>query len=290
MARNNHGSSTFLPDVADRGVRHAEREIIKMEGDTVSPHVIRKLELVEPLDKVEKEMILSACSDIRSVPRRRDIISDGDSPEFLHLVVEGWAARYKILKDGSRRITAFMLPGDFCDLHATLLHAMDHAILAVTNCRIAYVANEEIDRITKVSATLARAFWRATLVDEAILRQWLVNSGRRNAFEAVAHLLCELHFRSQLIGLGSARLALPLTQEDLADASGLTAVHVNRMLQRMRKEGLIEMANGQLFVPDVRALRQSCGFDPNYFHLRLSDDYPSDRPEHLSDATLESLA
>ncbi|WP_323156736.1 helix-turn-helix domain-containing protein [Sphingobium yanoikuyae] len=97
-------------------------------------------------------------------------------------------------------------------------------------------------------------------------------------------------FRRRTIGLGSARLALPLTQEDLADASGLTAVHVNRMLQRMRKEGLIEMANGQLFVPDVRALRQSCGFDPNYFHLRLSDDYPSDRPEHLSDATLESLA
>lgn len=253
----------------------------------MSQHVIRKLELAEPLDGIEKEMILSACRDIRPVPRRRDIISDGEAPEFLHLVVEGWAARYKILKDGSRRITAFMLPGDFCDLHASLLDAMDHAIVAVTDCRIAYVANEEIDRITRVSAALARAFWRATLVDEAILRQWLVNSGRRNAFEAVAHLLCELHFRLRLIGIGSDRLALPLTQEDLADASGLTPVHVNRMLQRMRKEGLIEMANGQLFVPDIGALRQSCGFEPDYFHLKISNDYPSDRHEHFSGATIE---
>nr|WP_251007983.1 Crp/Fnr family transcriptional regulator [Sphingobium sp. BHU LFT2] len=234
-------------------------------------------------------MVLSACRDIRPVSRRRDIISDGESPEFLHVVIEGWAARYKILKDGSRRITAFMLPGDFCDLHATLLDAMDHAIVAVTNCQIAYIANEEIDRITRLSATLARAFWRATLVDEAILRQWLVNSGRRNAFDAVAHLLCELHFRSLLIGLGTDRVALPLTQEDLADACGLTPVHVNRMLQRMRREGLIEMAGGELCVPDIRALRQSCGFEPDYFHLKLSTDYPSDRPEHAGDMTMGTL-
>ena len=244
-------------------------------------YVIRKLETVERLSDLEKDMVASVCREIKVVPRRQDIISDGDSPEHLHLLVDGWATRYKILKDGARRITAFMMPGDFCDLHATILCAMDHGIMAITDCKVAYVANEDIDRITRSSATLARAFWRATLVDEAVLRQWLVNSGRRVAVEAIAHLLCELHLRAQLVGLESRdRFNLPLTQEDLADATGLTTVHVNRMLQELRKQGLIEMDRGQLFIPHVAALRRACNFEDDYFHLKMSDEYPTDRPRH----------
>ena len=243
--------------------------------------LIRKLEAVERLSESEKAMVIAVCHDVQVTPRKRDIISEGENPEFLHLIIEGWAARYKILDNGARMITAFMMPGDFCDLHVTVLSAMDHGIVALTDCKVAYIASEDVDRMTRNSATLARAFWRATLVDEAILRQWLTNSGRRDAFQAIAHLLCELHLRATLVGLAPGdRLMLPVTQEELGDATGLTPVHVNRTLQRLRGNGLVEIGKGELFVADVAGLRRACRFDVDYLHLKISDDYPVDRPQH----------
>lgn len=231
--------------------------------------VIRKLEAIEPLTDTERRKVAGLVRDVDEVSRKTDIIADGASPEFVHLILEGWAARYKVLRDGSRRITAFLIPGDFCDLHITTLDAMDHGIVALTDCRVAYIEQAAIDEITRSTPILTRALWRATLVDEAVLRQWLVNAGRRNAFDAVAHLLCELHLRMKLVGLAEGdKLELPVTQEELADATGMTPVHINRTLQRLRKDGLIELGSGTLYVPDVRALRRSCDFDSAYLHLR----------------------
>jgi CRP-like cAMP-binding protein len=231
--------------------------------------VIHKLEAIEPLTNAERDKIAGLIRDVSDVPRKTDIISDGESPDYVHLVLDGWAARYKILRDGSRRITAFLIPGDFCDLHITILDAVDHGIIALTDCRVAYIEQARIDEVTRSTPVLTRALWRATLVDEAILRQWLVNGGRRNALEAVAHLLSELHLRMKLVGLAEDdKLELPVTQEELADATGLTPVHINRTLQRLRKEGLIELSGGTLFVPDVQALRRACDFDSAYLHPR----------------------
>ena len=231
--------------------------------------VIRKLEAIEPLTDTERRKVAELIRDVGDVDRKADIIADGDSPEFVHLILDGWAARYKVLHDGSRRITAFLIPGDFCDLHITILEAMDHGIVALTDCRVAYIEQAAIDEITRSTPVLTRALWRATLVDEAVLRQWLVNAGRRNAFEAVGHLLCELHLRMKIVGLAEGDiLDLPITQEELADATGMTPVHINRTLQRLRKDGLIELGSGTLYVPDVQALRRSCDFDSAYLHLR----------------------
>lgn len=233
--------------------------------------VIRKLEVIEPLTDTERRRVARLVRDIRDVARKTDIIADGESPEFVHLILEGWAARYKILRDGSRRITAFLLPGDFCDLHIIILDKMDHGIVALTDCRVAYIEQGAIDELTRSTPVLTRGLWRATLVDEAVLRQWLVNGGRRNAFQAVGHLLCELHLRMKLVGLAEGdMLDLPITQEELADATGMTPVHINRTLQRLRGDGLIELGSGTLYVPDVRALRRSCDFDSAYLHLRAS--------------------
>ncbi len=230
--------------------------------------VIRKLEAIEPLTDEERHRIAGLVHNVGHVARRADIITDGESPEYVHLILDGWAARYKILRDGSRRITAFLIPGDFCDLHITILDAMDHDIVALTDCSIAYVEQSAIDALTRSTPSLTRALWRATLVDEAVLRQWLVNAGRRNAFEAVAHLLCELHLRMKLVGLAEDDvLSLPLTQEELADAIGMTPVHINRTLQRLRKGGLIALNGGTLHVLDVEALRRACDFDSAYLHL-----------------------
>jgi CRP-like cAMP-binding protein len=145
----------------------------------------------------------------------------------------------------------------------------DHGIVALTRCKVAYIPSADLDVLTTDHNGLTKALWWATLVDEGVLREWVLNVGRRNAFQRIAHLLCEMHARMQMVGLVEKdRLALPLTQEELADATGLTSVHTNRTLQRLRKENLIEIGGGMLTVLDVDALREAAGFNGNYLHIQ----------------------
>ena len=231
--------------------------------------LVRKLSTVADLSAHERTLLNDLCKDVRRIPRRTDIAAEGDRPEHVHLIISGWAARYKILPDGTRQIMDFLIPGDFCDLHVTLLEQMDHGIAALTTCRVAHIPGEAIDQLTSDNSLIARALWWSTLVDEGILREWIVNIGRRDAFERVAHLLCEMHARMKLVGLvDDGRLELPLTQEELGDATGLTAVHINRTLQRLRSEDLIKLGSGMLTILDVSGLQEVAGFKPNYLHIR----------------------
>jgi CRP-like cAMP-binding protein len=230
--------------------------------------LIQRLETVADLDENEKAELNRLCVEVGHVDAKQDIIAEGDRPEHLHLIIKGWAARYKVLPDGLRQILAFLIPGDFCDIHITVLGHMDHGIVALTPCQVAYIAAGELDRVTSTDSRIARAMWWSTLVDEAVLRSWVVNIGRRDARERIAHLLCEVHARMKLIGLvEDNQMALPLTQEDLADAAGLTSVHTNRTLQKLRKDGLVEIGGGMLTIPDIGALQRTAGFDPNYLHI-----------------------
>lgn len=216
----------------------------------------------------DQAVLNELCADIREFSPRSDIIRDGDRPKAVHLVLSGWAARYKIVKEtGQRQITAFLIPGDFCDLHITILKKMDHAITSITRTIIACVPENVMEELPLHRPSLTRALWWSTLVDEAVLREWLVSAGRRNAYEALAHLFCELHARLQRVGLvRHDTFDVPLTQEDLADALGLTPVHVNRVLQRLRKERLIELRGGVLTILDSGRLCHAAGFDPSYLH------------------------
>jgi CRP-like cAMP-binding protein len=198
---------------------------------------------------------------------RRNVIREGERPDHVHLIVEGWAARYKLLPDGARQITAFLIPGDFCDLHVTMLGEMDHSITTLTRAKVAYIPRSNMDALTERPG-LAKAFWWATLVDEAVLRAWIVNVGRRDASEAIGHLMCELYVRMKNIGLADDHVfELPLTQEEIADALGLTSVHVNRVLQRLRSEDLISFRQGLLTIHDYPALEKASGFNSNYLHI-----------------------
>jgi len=200
------------------------------------------------------------------------ITSEGMAAESIHIVLSGWAGRYNVLNDGSRHITAFLLPGDLCDIHGTVLGKMDHSILALTDCEVAFTA-EQINEITTSTPTLLRAFWRSTLIDEAILRRWLVKGGRSDAFQIIGHLMYELCVRAQLIGLTTDHsFHLPITQEEIGDATGLTPVHVNRVLKRLRDMGLAAMKRGTLEIADIEVLRRESGFDPNYLHLNDCDN------------------
>ena len=230
---------------------------------------VRRLSTLAELDAEDQSRLESLCEDVLQIPRRDNITKEGDRPDYVHVMLRGWAARYKTLRDGSRQIVDFVIPGDFCDLHVALLREMDHGIVALTPCSVARINQAQIAALTSENSRIVRAMWWSTLVDQAILREWVLNVGRRDAFERIGHLLCEMHFRMMRVGLvEDDRLSLPVTQEELADATGLTNVHMNRTLQRLRSEGLIELRGGMLTLLDLQGLQEAVGFDPSYLHVK----------------------
>lgn len=243
--------------------------------------LIRKLETAERLTSSEVHRVLDLCRSIQTVARRTNIVSEGERPDHVHIVLDGWAARATVRKNGTRQFTAFLLPGDFCDIHATSLSMMDHDIFAITDCQIAYADKRDIDAVIMSTPVLKRALWRSTLLDEAILRRWIVNNSSGDARTTIAHLFCELHLRMRAVGLvhGDAEFALPLTQEELADATGMTTVHANRTLKKLTAEGLVQVGGGRIAIPDVNALRRTCGFNPNYLHMLCENSGVSPSPQ-----------
>lgn len=227
----------------------------------------RKLEAFAPLSHDDKRLLDDVVRTARDVGPREDLIREGDNPRDVQLVLKGFACRYKLLANGQRQITAYLIPGDFCDLHVFILKAMDHSIATLSPCRVAPIPRRRVLELTERPA-IARALWWATLVDEAVLREWLLNIGARPAEERVAHLLCELLVRLRTVGLSnSGAYELPLTQTDLADTVGVTHIHVNRMLQRLRSAGAITLKDNRLVIHDVDGLMAFAGFDPSYLHL-----------------------
>ena len=185
-------------------------------------------------------------------------------------MLEGWAFRYKVLPNGSRQIMAFLMPGDACDLHIGLLDQMDHSIRTVTRASVAMVSRAAMDVMMTAHPAIARAMYIAQLVDEGTLRSWIVSMGRRSSTERVSHLLLELYVRASNTGLAdNDEMALPLTQEVLADALGMTPVHANRVLQKLRHSGAIELQRGVLKILQPSALTRTAGFDDSYLHRRM---------------------
>jgi CRP-like cAMP-binding protein len=227
----------------------------------------RKLEAFGPLPDADKRLLDDVIQPAQRVGARMDLIREGDAPSDVNLILEGFACRYKMIPDGTRQIMAYLVPGDFCDLHVFILEAMDHTIATLSSCTVVKIPRAQILELMERPA-IARAFWWAALVDEATLREWLVNIGARPAEHRVAHLLCELLLRLEAVGLTNGdTYELPITQAELADTVGLTSVHVNRVLQRLRGDGLITLKGKHLVIRDVARLKAFSGFNPNYLHL-----------------------
>lgn len=204
-----------------------------------------------------------------SLAARHVFIRQGDQPQATCLLLEGWAYRYKTIRNGKRQVLGFLLPGDMCDLHAFILGEADHDIVMLTDAVVASVPKEQILSAVETHPRLTRALWWTTLVDEGIARAWLVNLGQRTALVKIASLFCELWLRARMIGLtDDGEFALPVTQEQLGEAAGLTAVHVNRMLRQLRDLGLVEFQNKQAMIPDVHRLMAMADFDPTYLQLK----------------------
>jgi CRP-like cAMP-binding protein len=197
------------------------------------------------------------------------MVAEHSYPATSCLIVTGWAARAKLVEGGRRQITEFHLAGDFVDLHSFLIKQLDHEVITLTQCRVAVVPHEELRAITERLPHLTRLLWLGTLIDAAIHRSWLTAYGRMTAVQRIAHLLCELYVRLDVVGATEeGGFSLPLTQEEVGDACGLTSVHVNRMAQQMRGEGLLEWKRSRVTILDWERLKTLAMFDPTYLNLR----------------------
>lgn len=231
--------------------------------------LISKLEKFVRLSSADKSILQRISSErIRKIGSRLDIIREGDKPREVHLILSGWACRYKQLEDGRRQILSFFLPGDMCDLNIFILREMDYTLGTITPVTIVDLPPDFFEEIGAGYPRILHALWWETLVNAAVQREWTMNLGQRTAFERTAHLLCELVFRLGWSGRShNGSCEFPLTQADLADATGLSKVHVNRTLQEMRAANLIVLKGKTLVVPDLGRLIEAGLFNPNYLHM-----------------------
>ena len=229
--------------------------------------LLRKLESIAVVTDDERQALLDLPLTIRTYAPDQDIVRDGDRPSECCLILDGFVFRYKLLTDGRRQILAFHTPGDIPDLQSLHLEVMDHSVAALVFTRVAAISHKDMNALCRQYPGLAAALWRDTLIDAAMFREWMVGLGRRPAHERIAHLLCEMTLRLAAVGLSDGRSCnLPITQVELGDALGLTAVHVNRVLQDLRRDGLITLSSSRLTVLDWKSLQKVGDFDPAYLH------------------------
>jgi CRP-like cAMP-binding protein len=230
--------------------------------------LLLKLRSRDILSEHEEEVLRASIGEVADFRPGRTIVRAGASLTQSVLVLEGLVARYKDMSDGQRQIVEIHLSGDFVDLHGFLLKRLEHHVGTLSQARVAFVPHDCLRRITEEEPHLARMLWFSTLIDAAIQREKILSIGRRTAIARVAHLLCELAVRLETVGLAAGgRFALPLTQLDLADATGLTSVHVNRMLRKLRDEGLLTFRGGDVVIHDWDRLQRLAEFDPAYLYL-----------------------
>ncbi|MGB3336987.1 MAG: Crp/Fnr family transcriptional regulator, partial [Devosia sp.] len=203
----------------------------------------------------EQKAIASAAHQRLQFSTGEDLVLEGSRPVRSLLLVSGFACRYRQLASGERQITAIHLPGDFVDLHSFLIKEMDHSVGALTDSTVVTFPHVNLVAVTERFPHLTRLLWLMTLLDGAIHREWLVGMGRLPAPERTAHLICELYIRLKTIGLADRnRFLLPITQAALADALGISAVHINRVLQELRQKDMISWEANIVEIRDWDAL------------------------------------
>ena len=239
-----------------------------MQLDQILEAMVRKFERRAALDTADRAALLALPFKMKRVEANQFILSEGMVTVESSLLVSGFAYRHKLTADGDRQIVSFHIPGDFMDLEGSLLIRSDHNIQALTRSEIATVDAARIVELIDTHPRVGRAMWIDTLVDAAVYREWVVNVGRRPAIQRIGHIMCEIGRRLEVAGLGTTTgYQFPMTQDQLADAVGLTPVHVNRTLKAMEAEGLIIRHKRFIEIPDWERLRAMSGFNELYLHL-----------------------
>jgi CRP-like cAMP-binding protein len=228
-----------------------------------------KLSLFVPLSDEDVRVLEGMCLNEERFKADTDIVRQGDVPRSAFVLTHGMAFRYRLMPDGKRQILTFMIPGDIFGLHAFLLRAIDHSIATLVPTRIATISRARVFELFDRHPRIGAALWWSALQQNAINRERIVALGRRSALGRVAYLMCELVWRQRAVGLSEDHaIWLPLTQVELADTLGLTAVHVNRILQTFRRDNLIVLVRHRLTLLNVERLQKIAGFNQDYLHLR----------------------
>ena len=222
----------------------------------------------DALSEEEKALLAGAMSLERYVTAGEDTVTEGTRPIYSTLIVDGLAARYKVLEDGGRQFTSLQVAGDFVDLHAFLLKTMDHGIVALSPCHVLAAEHSKLKAITEQAPHLTRLLWLDTLVDGAIHREWIVAMGRRSKTSHLAHLICELFVRLQVVKkTREMSFHLPLSQAELADVLGLSVVHMNRVIGTLRRMNVVSWTSHMITILDWERLVTIAEFDPTYLSM-----------------------
>jgi len=231
----------------------------------------RRLESLLPLSMADGDLLDRVLADPDLVPARADLVSRHDRKGGRLILVDGFAYQYRMLTSGRRQITAYLVPGDSYDLDAARENGSDHAVMALTSVRSVHLTTAEVAVLSLDHPSIAEGLRLVGRIEEATLREWLVNIGGRPALERIAHLFCELDRRLHAVGLvDQDRFEMPITQYDLADTAGLSSVHVNRTIQELRRQGLIALTGRSLTILDRPSLQALADFQPRYLRLRAS--------------------
>ena len=233
--------------------------------------LVRHLRLHVELSAEDEQAILDLRHVVHTREARGFILREGDKPENCAILIRGYAYRHKITGNGARQILSLHIPGDALDFQNIFLEEADHNVQMLTHGEVAEIPGVEIDRLVQERPAIGEAVLVSSLVEASIFREWTVNVGRRDSRSRIAHLLCEFSYRLDAQGLSDGGVyQLPMTQEQLADATGLTPVHVNRVLKALQAEGLIERDRRVITFPDWNRLRQVGDFSPRYLHVRTN--------------------
>ena len=230
--------------------------------------VLRRLEARGPLSEEDRAAVLGLPFTPRTLEPAAYLVREGEVPENCAILLSGFAYRHKVTGEGERQIMSIHMPGEFLDLQNSLLEVADHNVQALTRCEVATVSVAALLKLAHEHPKVGRAMWIETLIDAAIFREWIVNVGRRDSISRISHLLCEFALRLEAAGLASDhRYEMPMTQEQIADCTGLTPVHVNRVLKELGRMGLIEREKRAVSIVQWDRLMQIGDFNTRYLHL-----------------------
>jgi len=235
--------------------------------------MFRRLNYWVHLDDADRAALLALPCQVKTLAQGDYIVREGDRATHSCVLLAGFAIRQKIVARGARQIVSIHMKGEMVDLQNSLLACADHGVQMLTAGKVAMIPRDEILRAAFERPSIGQAMWIDTLVDASIFREWIANVGRRDASTRVAHLLCEFSLRLKVAGLGDqTNYELPMTQEQLADATGMTPIHANRTLRHLDAAGLIERTNPRMIViGDWRKLAEAGDFHSGYLHLHESE-------------------
>lgn len=230
--------------------------------------LLMKLSARDEISAEEAAALEAIVGEAIDVPADRTLVRAGQVLSESTLLVDGLVCRFKDLRDGGRQISELHVSGDFVDLHSFTLKRLDHNVVTLTPCRICQVPHEKLKALVQAHPHLGRMLWFSTNLDASIHREWMLSIGRRTAVARTAHLLCELFVRFSVVGMTDGlTYRLPITQTDLAECLGLTAVHVNRTLRALREQSLVEFRSGLVTISDLDQLKRVAEFTPDYLSL-----------------------